>query len=191
VLQNPSVLIGTAGGSKTCNLTFAGEIRCSVRNFHNNNSASSTGQIGEIGAGNNQILVKVLFTVALGASPGTTPLTLTNVNASNDQAQSLAITGQSGIIAITAPTAAGISVSGRVITITGRGIRNVDMTMTDARGNKRYTQTSAFGYYRFENVAAGEIVVITAKAKRFRFNQSSIVRIVNEQISDADFVNEQ
>jgi hypothetical protein len=191
VLQNPSVLIGMAGGSKACNLTFAGEVRCSVRNFDNNNPASSTDQIGEIGAGNNQILVKVIFTVAPGASPGTTPLTLSNVNASNDLAQSLAITGQSGTVAIAFPTAAEISVSGRVTTNLGRGIRNVDMTLTDAGGNKLHTRTTAFGYYQFQNIAAGEIVVITAKAKRFKFNQSSIVRTVTEQISDANFVSEQ
>lgn len=89
------------------------------------------------------------------------------------------------------PTAASVLVSGRVTTAQGRGIRNVQITLTDANGNERTAQTTAFGYYRFDDVTAGETVTLTAKARRFKFNQSSIVRTTNESISDADFVSEQ
>ncbi len=191
VLQNPSILIGPAGGSRTCNLIISGEIHCSVRDFRNNNPASSTDQIGEIGTGNNQILVKVLFAVAAGAAEGITPLTLSNVNASNDLAQNLSISGQNGAVTVLAPTAASVTVSGRVGTSTGRGIRNVTITLIDSARNERTVQTTAFGYYQFSNVVAGETIIITAKAKRFRFNQSSIVRTTNESITDADFVSVQ
>lgn len=63
--------------------------------------------------------------------------------------------------------------------------------MTDSAGNQRSVQTTAFGYYRFGNVIAGETVTITAKARRFRFVQSSIVRTTNESVTDADFISEQ
>ncbi len=86
------------------------------------------------------------------------------------------------------PTAASVTVSGRAVTASGRGIRNVMITMTDANGNERTAQTTAFGYYRFDNIAAGETITISAKARRYRFVQSSIVRTTNEQISTADFV---
>jgi hypothetical protein len=89
------------------------------------------------------------------------------------------------------PTAAGVSVSGKVTTASGRGIRNVLITMTDSQGNQRTAQTTAFGYYKFESVVAGESVTISAKARRFRFNQSSIVRTTNESVTNADFVSEQ
>jgi CSLREA domain-containing protein len=89
------------------------------------------------------------------------------------------------------PTAANVRVSGRVITALGRGIRNVQITMTDSQGNQQIVQTTAFGYYRFDNVTAGETVTITAKARRFRFNQSSIVRTTNDSVSNADFISEQ
>jgi hypothetical protein len=89
------------------------------------------------------------------------------------------------------PTAAGVNVSGRVITAQGRGIRNVQVTMTDSAGRVRTTQTSSFGYYKFETVAARETVTISAKARRFKFSQSSIVRTTNESVSNADFVSEQ
>jgi hypothetical protein len=90
-----------------------------------------------------------------------------------------------------APTAATVSISGQVTTATGRGIRNVSITLTDSNGNQREAQTTSFGYYRFDDVAAGETVTITAKARRFRFNQSSIVRTTNDSVADADFISEQ
>jgi type VI secretion system secreted protein VgrG len=89
------------------------------------------------------------------------------------------------------PTAAAVSISGRVTTASGRGIRNVTITMIDASGNERGAQTTAFGYYHFNDVMAGETITLTAKARRFRFNQSSIVRTTNESVTDAIFVSEQ
>jgi hypothetical protein len=88
-------------------------------------------------------------------------------------------------------TAAPVSISGRVTTASGRGIRNVMITMTDSQGNERAARTTAFGYYGFDDVAAGETVTITAKAKQFRFTQSTIVRTTNESVGDADFVSGQ
>ena len=90
-----------------------------------------------------------------------------------------------------APTAASVGVSGRVITQSGRGIRNVQITLIDANGNERTAQTTAFGYYRFDDVTAGKTVTLSAKARRYRFNQSSIVRTTNESVTDANFVSEQ
>jgi hypothetical protein len=89
---------------------------------------------------------------------------------------------------VLAPTAAPVTISGRVITQSGRGIRNVMVTMTDSQGNQRTVQTTAFGYYHFDDVRAGETVTLTAKARRFKFNQSSIVRTTNESINNADFI---
>jgi hypothetical protein len=86
------------------------------------------------------------------------------------------------------PTAASVTISGRVITAQGRGIRSVQITMIDSQGNERMAQTSAFGYYHFYDVSAGETVTLTAKARRFKFNQSSVVRMTNDSINDADFI---
>jgi glucose/arabinose dehydrogenase len=85
-------------------------------------------------------------------------------------------------------TAAPVVVSGRVFSASGRGIRNVTITMTEADGNERTTRTSTFGYYRFEDVAAGVTVTLTAKARRFRFDQSTIVRTTDESVTNADFI---
>lgn len=83
--------------------------------------------------------------------------------------------------------AASITVSGRAINDQGRGIGNVTVTMTDANGAERTTQTNDFGYYQFEAVPKGETVTISAKAKRYRFSQPSIVRTTTGPFNDADF----
>lgn len=89
------------------------------------------------------------------------------------------------------PTAANVTVSGRVKTATGRGIRNVQITLTDSSGNTKTAISTTFGYYHFDDVAAGETVTLSVKARQFRFAQSTIVRTTNDSISDADFVSEQ
>lgn len=89
-----------------------------------------------------------------------------------------------------APTAANVIISGRVTTASGRGIGNVQIIFTDSNGNSKTAQTTAFGYYRFDDVTAGETVTLTVKARRFKFVQSTIVRTTNESIADADFVSE-
>jgi hypothetical protein len=60
--------------------------------------------------------------------------------------------------------------------------------MIDSQGRERTAQTTSFGYYRFDDVEAGETVTITAKARRFKFSQSTIVRTTNDSVTDADFV---
>src|SRR5215204_227996 len=51
-----------------------------------------------------------------------------------------------------APTASTVSISGRVLTPDGQGIRNANLILTGGAGELRYAQTGSFGYFRFENV---------------------------------------
>lgn len=89
---------------------------------------------------------------------------------------------------LTAPTAASVYVGGRVVNQTGRGVNNVVITLTDSNGSIRMAKTTSSGYYRFENIEAGGTVILSAKSKRFNFDQPQIVRSVYEEINDADFV---
>jgi hypothetical protein len=86
------------------------------------------------------------------------------------------------------PTAATVTVSGKVTTASGRGIRNVVVVMTDASGTVRRTNTTTFGYFRFTDVMPGGTYIFSARAKRFTFNQATQVRSVAEEISDINFV---
>ncbi|MCA1637887.1 MAG: carboxypeptidase regulatory-like domain-containing protein [Acidobacteria bacterium] len=87
-----------------------------------------------------------------------------------------------------APTAASVTVGGRVMTTSDRGIRNVVVTMTDSQGNTRTTKTTSFGYYRFTDVAAGETYIFTARAKRFAFANNTQVHSIMEDINNINFV---
>lgn len=87
-----------------------------------------------------------------------------------------------------APTAAQVTIGGRAISATGRGIRNVITRLTDASGSIRFATTTTFGYYRFTEVNAGETYVITAKGKRFEFSQPSRVLNVSEDVDNVNFI---
>jgi len=68
-----------------------------------------------------------------------------------------------------APTAAPVSVSGRVLTMDGGGLRNARVTLTDAQGVSRTVLSGKFGAFRFADVAAGETYIINVGSRRYVF----------------------
>lgn len=87
-----------------------------------------------------------------------------------------------------APTAAMVSIHGRARTASGRGILRVRISLVNASGEIRSTMTSDFGYYRFDNLPAGETYILTARGKRFTFSNPTQVVTLNEEVGDLDFV---
>ena len=182
-LTNPTVMIGNGGGDVIFNANNPGAIGFSVTSFSG----------GTIAAGNNIALVNVTFTAAAGAT-GTTPITFTDTPARrkasgtdpNNPITQPTYTG--GTITISGATAAGAAVSGRVLTADGRGIRNVLVTMTNTDGETRTVNSSAFGYFRFADVPAGQTYIISAAAKRYKFDQSSRVLNLTADIDDVNFI---
>ena len=85
------------------------------------------------------------------------------------------------------PTSANVSVSGRVLTANGQGIRNARVTLTNSTGAPRTAVTSSFGYYRFDEVEVGQTYVVSVRSKRFRFASDTQVLSVNDEISDLTF----
>ncbi|MEJ7848831.1 MAG: hypothetical protein WKF92_12160 [Pyrinomonadaceae bacterium] len=88
----------------------------------------------------------------------------------------------------TTVTAAGVLLSGRVMTLNGYGLRNAVVTLADADGLLRKTLTSSFGYYRFDNVEAGETYVVSVSSKRAHFSPQVVS--VMEELSGIDFIAE-
>lgn len=84
------------------------------------------------------------------------------------------------------PTAASVSISGRVLTATGNGLSGAIISLIDQTGETRIVRTNAFGYYRFDEIQAGSTVVLSVVSKRYTFTP----RVVNaaETISDLNFV---
>lgn len=88
-----------------------------------------------------------------------------------------------------APTSALVSVGGRVLTAKGRGVSKALVTFTDANGETRIALTNPFGYFRFDEVQAGETYVFTVRHKQYQFTPQ--VLTVNEELADLNFIAEQ
>ena len=85
-----------------------------------------------------------------------------------------------------APTAANVTVFGRVLSSSGAGVANARIAVSDAAGNVRYAITNPFGFYRLTEIAAGSqyLVSVTAKNKQF----APRLLIANDETGGFDFV---
>lgn len=89
-------------------------------------------------------------------------------------------------LAVFVPTAAGVSVSGRVTTPNGNGLTGAVVTLTDGQGVSRSATTASFGYFRFDDVPAGENYIVAVRSKRYVFAPRLIS--LSDEITDLDFV---
>ena len=60
--------------------------------------------------------------------------------------------------------------------------------MTNANGTIRTATSTAFGFYRFADVAAGETYIFTAQGKRFAFTEPTQVLSVLGDLTDLNFI---
>lgn len=88
-------------------------------------------------------------------------------------------------IQLAQPTAASVTISGRVVW-KNRGIPRARVFLTDANGEVRIAVTNPSGYYRFTDVQVGETYVLRASGKRYSFAPQ--VLMVMEEINDLNFV---
>jgi CSLREA domain-containing protein len=84
------------------------------------------------------------------------------------------------------PTAAAVTVSGKVLTPDGRGLTRARVVLTDSQGNTRTAISSSFGYYSFENVEVGQTYVFTVVSKSYEFAPQVVT--VLEEFENLDFV---
>jgi len=87
-----------------------------------------------------------------------------------------------------APTAAMVGIGGRIITTNGKPIAGTTIVLTDSSGRQRSVVSNSFGYYRFNDVAAGETYIVTAAGKRYTFEQPSRILNVNDEMMDVNFI---
>ena len=84
-------------------------------------------------------------------------------------------------------TAAPANLGGRVTTSAGKGIAKARVTLYEANGSQRTALTSTMGYYRFENVSAGQTVVLEPSAKGYAFANAPRALEVNSDATNIDF----
>ena len=83
-----------------------------------------------------------------------------------------------------APTVAGVSLSGRILTPAAKGLNNAVVVLTSSDGQTISTRSTAFGYYRFEDIPAGQTVILHVNSKRFQFAPRVIT--LQEDLVDFD-----
>jgi hypothetical protein len=84
------------------------------------------------------------------------------------------------------PTAANVSISGKVLTAKGGGLGNAIVVLTDSHGVSRNVKTSTFGYYLFDNVGSGETYTISVNSKKYQFTPQIVT--ANDSITDLNFI---
>ena len=87
------------------------------------------------------------------------------------------------------PAASTVSVSGRVLTPEGRGLRNALVSITDANLVKRTVTTSSLGFFTFDNVASGGTYTVRVASKLYRFASRNVQ--VDGNLTLADFVGQE
>jgi hypothetical protein len=76
--------------------------------------------------------------------------------------------------ALAAPTAASASISGKVTLSNGRALLRTTVHITDQNGDTRTATTNQFGYFRFDDIEVGQILIINAFHRQYQFNPQVI-----------------
>ncbi len=89
-----------------------------------------------------------------------------------------------GSFEVQAPTAASVSISGRVSN-GRRGVSRATVHITDQNGNVRTARTNMFGYYQFTDIEVGQTLIINVFHKRYQFDAQVVA--VNENLLNLNF----
>lgn len=93
-----------------------------------------------------------------------------------------------GVSLASAPTAADVTLAGRVTNANGRAVSGARVLLNDGSGQIRTATTNPFGFYRFEGIEAGRTVVVSISAKRYRFSNPTQVISLGDSAFDVNFV---
>jgi hypothetical protein len=96
------------------------------------------------------------------------------------------VSSLSPFVAALAPVPQTFTVSGRVLTPAGLGLRNAIVSLIDGSGVRRIATTSSFGVFSFDGVLPSSNYIVTVASKRYRFAPKNLT--VNQNIADVDFV---
>lgn len=88
--------------------------------------------------------------------------------------------------AVLAPSAASVTIGGRVLGANNRPINRAVVYLTDQSGETKTAMTNAFGYYRFMDVNVGQVYTLNVFSKRYLFEPH--VLTVNEEMDNLNFL---
>ena len=87
-----------------------------------------------------------------------------------------------------APLAAGVTISGRLLNSEGRGIVNARVKLTNPDGSIRSVFTIKGGRYAFDDVETGATYIVTAQSRNYQFAEPTRIISLTDAIADLDFV---
>jgi hypothetical protein len=85
------------------------------------------------------------------------------------------------------PSAALTSISGRAAVSNGRGIPGASLVAVGHDGKKHFAATNPFGYYRFADLEADEVYIISIFSKRYSFDEPVHVVQTSDNLTEVDF----
>ena len=83
-----------------------------------------------------------------------------------------------------APTAASVTISGRILTDSGRPISYARISLTAPDGTVRSATSNSFGHFRLSGVEAGNTYVLGVTSRRYIFTNVPMVLAVNDELVD-------
>jgi hypothetical protein len=90
-----------------------------------------------------------------------------------------------------APTAAPASISGRLVTASGDGVRNAAVTISGGGlDHPITTYTGTFGYYSFEGLQTGTTYIVSVRPKRYVIANPVRAVTLTDNVAGLDFVAE-
>jgi hypothetical protein len=144
-------------------------------------------------AAGTQTIATLRFTPVPGVAQGTlVPITFSNspfgTGVADVNGNPIVAAQVNGSVQILGPTAAEVSISGLVALSSGQGLRNAEVYLQDAAGNRQVAITSTFGYFEFNNVESGQTYVIGVSSKRYHFDARSIT--IADNLTDVNFISQ-
>lgn len=89
------------------------------------------------------------------------------------------------------PSAAPANVQGRVLTASGRGIRNVRVVLTESDGTIHTATTSTFGFYIFRGISSGQTAFVDVFAKQYTFSVPTRAVNIEDDLFEINFFADQ
>lgn len=94
------------------------------------------------------------------------------------------------LTAVTAPTSANVSISGRVLTADGRGVPFALVSISGPDIVARTARANPFGHFRFTELTNGKSYIVSVSPKSVNIAVPSRMITLNEDVTDFDFIAE-
>lgn len=81
------------------------------------------------------------------------------------------------------PTSANVSISGRVLDVSGNPISKISVKLIKPNGEVLKAITNSFGFYVFSGIESGQTYILQANSKHFTFQNNPRVLFINEDLT--------